>query len=323
MRNPLVVLAGGAGLVFTFVLALSALVFEPPVDPADVVAAQEDPESDSPDVTLPGSGALEITGERQDVLTMGVVPPGMDPALGFVDPFTATTSDGTQVTMTWERDPEGALYLRHFMFDGLDFFLDPGECTLTPGEIGEGGVVPVTVECVDIRDIRGTATITMAGRIGFSHNDFPPPGITLGGEVVVGGDIEAELTVDVVDWVVRPDDSDPAFALSELSASTMAGETFHHLDFGRGPSGELYVMSFQFSDPEVTGFNFPYFEFEPGECPATEELVQTTGPSTAVYEVSFSCPPVETAEVEGGNSNVYTITVAGSFTGHRLDLTEG
>lgn len=302
-----------------FVLATSALVFEPPADPADLVEALEDPASTSPNVTLPAGEALRVTGDIDDVLSIGDTSIECGGSFGGVaNPFCATTSDGKSVSLEWEHDEDGRLFLRHFQLDRYDFFLDPGECTLTPGDIGSDGAVPAQVECPEISDIRDTATVSMSGTIGFSYQDFPPPGIIFGGEVTLGGDIEATVTVDTVDWVVRPaPEVESDFPDPEVSATNQSDQGFLFIDFARGDDGKLYVLSLQISLGA-----FAYFQPEPGQCPASEEFLEETSAVTAVYKLTFSCSSISSTQVEGIESDLeYTISLEGALTGHRLDLT--
>src|SRR5690606_39887980 len=79
------------------------------------------------------------------------------------------------------------LVIRQFAFDGLEFFPDDGECTITPGPANaDAGVAAVAIDCPDVRDIRDKATITVAGVAALPAamvmTDVPP----VGGEVRVG-----------------------------------------------------------------------------------------------------------------------------------------
>ena len=46
--------------------------------------------------------------------------------------------------------------------DGLSFHLDPDDCSYLPGARDpETGLAPLTVDCLNITDIRDTATVTV------------------------------------------------------------------------------------------------------------------------------------------------------------------
>jgi len=71
-------------------------------------------------------------------------------------------------------------------FDGLSFFPEPDDCTITPGELNAAiGVAGAHLECTDLADIRGSGVITIEGTIGLPgdllgmRGDLPAAGGTV------------------------------------------------------------------------------------------------------------------------------------------------
>lgn len=74
-------------------------------------------------------------------------------------------------------------------FEGLDFFLDPGDCAYTIGERdAEMGLAPVDVRCVAISDVRHTALINVDGTLRMPAEQFGLRGDLpqTGGDIALG-----------------------------------------------------------------------------------------------------------------------------------------
>jgi hypothetical protein len=279
---PIVALVAAAGLLVAVVVGLAALAFDPVTDEAvPLVPISVDGEMDSPPMD---PGALAVTGDVE-----------------------ATVHSGD---FTIETDPESGSYIHHLQAGGLDFFLHPEDCDLAPGEVDPAtAMVPVTVECTGVSDIRDTVTVDLTGAVEVPFGEVAPPGVTLGAELVVTGDIDATLELGPPLWWVRPGQTDPDFPEPELQAFALTPDEFYSLNLDRDEDGSLYA----------TFFTFQRYTFEPptGACSVTEQLVETTGPHTAVYTVDVDCPSITALE---GDT---TISLHGQITGHRLDGTAG
>ena len=91
--------------------------------------------------------------------------------------------EGDQGRIFFDGDP---LTVPQISWDGLEFFLDPDECTITPGERHDPtGVAGAHLRCEDIADVRDNGVVTMEGTLGVASNllglrgDLPPPGGTV------------------------------------------------------------------------------------------------------------------------------------------------
>lgn len=277
---PIVALVAGAGLLVAGVVGLAALAFDPVADDATtVLPIPVDGEMAPTPVDL---GALAVTGDVEATVHFG--------------------------DFTLETDPESGIYIHHLQADGLDFFLDPEDCELAPGEVDPAtAMVPVTVECTGVSDIRDTATVDLTGAVEVPFGEVAPPGVTLGGEIVMAGAVDATLEFGPPFWWVRPGETDPDFPEPELQTFGQASDEFYSLNLDRDDKGNLYATFFTYQQF--------VFELSPDSCTVTEELVETTGPHTAVYTVDVDCPSITALERDT------TISLHGQITGHRLEGT--
>jgi len=105
-------------------------------------------------------------------------------------------------------------------YDGLSFYLEPGECTVTHGAVNqETELMAALIECPEIADVRGKGVVSIAGVIALpadvlrGRGDLPPTG----GSIEVAGTSvefdEAEIFIseppegyDRTQWSIFTDD---------------------------------------------------------------------------------------------------------------------
>jgi hypothetical protein len=94
---------------------------------------------------------------------------------------------GDQGRITFEgRPPE----ITQISYDGLEFFPEPDDCTLTPGNNANRiGIGFAELRCESLSDIRGNGTITLSGEVGLpldmvAETNLPESGgsLTVGDE---------------------------------------------------------------------------------------------------------------------------------------------
>jgi len=142
------------------------------------------------------SGGASPTGERGGV-------PGGIPGLGGA----LTVSGDRDGTFRLSRDAVGDRYalvgdqgriifegrpthITQISFDGLEFFPEPDDCTLTPGENDSRiGIGFAELRCENLSDIRDNGTITLEGELGLpldmvAESNLPQSG----GSVAVGNE---------------------------------------------------------------------------------------------------------------------------------------
>ena len=313
--HPVFVLLGAAALVVGGVVGLGSLSFGELLAEATV---PDTPAGSTPgaEAEVPDGGILHVSGDRTGTLTLS------NTDVGFGDSTTPWSSpDGMEAALGWQSDADVGLYLDHFRLDELDFFLDPGECVVTPGAIPATGQVPVSVECQDIGDIREKAVISVDGVVNLPFQFVAPPGIALGGEFSIEGDVSATVNVPPPYWEVDPN---APKEFPEVEVFAQASNAFLSLSLDRDDGGALFVSHLQYHD--MLGPP-PYFELKPSDCTVSATLVETTGPASAVYDLTIDCPSLTSSEdlPEGwpAGASVQTISVSGNLTGHRLEMEPG
>jgi hypothetical protein len=280
--RAILVLVTGAAVVFGGVLWLAALTVGE--SPPATVAAPGDPD-DGPDAS-PGSGEEEEPGPEPSVPAGEIT--GLAGALEvtgdrsglFELTHQSTTGDsfgleGDDGRVVFDRDEAGDLFIDQMSWDGLEFFLDPGDCVFeTEGTLDELGLAIVHLTCPDIRDIRDTATVDMEGRAGLPidlvvEREVPD----LGGTLEVTGDVQATWPVEVAVW-------GPGFAPGQ-SRLTIIGPSAV-LTFGA--EGEPVLQTI-----EVRGTTHT---ISTGSCDTTVVQVAAVDPGTTLDEVTIDCEGV-------------------------------
>ena len=193
------VLGLGFGVVVLVTLELAILILPSPPGPAQardgrppaVPVIVEAPEVEDGVPTRLG-GTLMVSGDREGTFTLDRQ--STDGRYGLI---------GDDGRIFFANDP---LAVEQMNFDGLSFFPEPDECTITPGELNEAiGVAGADLECIDVADVRGNGVLTIAGRIGLPadllgmRGDLP----TTGGTVDIGGETLV-FTDAVLDIGPRP-----------------------------------------------------------------------------------------------------------------------
>lgn len=241
---------------------------------ADAVEAEEEGEAFRPEAQ---GGELEVTGDRQGTLSLTGNAQGPGFGLGGDDGRIFFQGSGEDLSVS------------QASYDGLDFFLDEGECVLTPGEANsQVGVVGATLECVEIRDVRDTATITLRGRVALpadlmaERDDLPE----MGGSVTVG---EETFVIDEGRFRLV----DPADEHTDAANRWMAGPEIH-LTF-RQEAGNEYLDEVRMEPwgPFVEG---TVSEIPTEHCMVERAHVAMMDTSTNLVEVSFQC---EEVDIEG------------------------
>ncbi len=181
--------------------------------------------------------------------------------------------------MVFEGDPPA---IAQVSWDGLEFFPEPEDCSITPGELDDQlGVGRAEVECSGLVDIRDGGTISVSGTLGLpltmvGDSDLPE----MGGSVTVGDE-----TWEFVE----------AFLFSAPVNTGAGTEEFHMelADAGRG------ALRFRY-DVQTHRLNVVNVERDgessalaPGACSLeTNELGRLT-PTAAIVEMTINCPAAE------------------------------
>jgi hypothetical protein len=212
--------------------------------------------------------------------------------------FEGTPPDAAVVQVSWE---------------GMSFFPEPGDCTITPGELDDTlGIGHAQVRCTGLTDIRGEGTVDIEGTVGMAltmvgESDLPE----MGGTATVGGET----------W-----DFNEAL-LFAIPFAAVAGEEDYNMILAREgtsrgcPGAECARTSLRFSY-DVQHHRLALVNVErdgadadlaPGACSlGTTELGRLT-PSTAVVELTIECP---VADVPG----LGTVPITGTVIVQQIDF---
>jgi hypothetical protein len=190
------------------------------------------------------------------------------------------------------------LEVERISYDGLEFYLDPGDCTLAPGERDDPtGVAGVTIACEEIADVRDGGVVSLAGTLGVSadmlglRGDLPPSGGTI--EI---GDRALEFPF--------------ASFLMGVSSGFQPSGGFLFTDDGRT------LLHFNY-DPQTHALVFETIEIdgvqtqiEPGSCSLTYTELGRLNPRTTTSEMTIECPSVR---MESGETVRIGGTIVGDF----------
>lgn len=300
--RPILVLFGAAVGVVLAMLALAAVIFPEP--PPEQMASPTVPGATSPDApsgastpTSPTNGpVIDPTTHVGGTLTVSGDRPGSFTLEGEDSTMSGYTLVGSGDRITFAFEDDGTLFVDHVTYDRLDFYLDPGECEIEPGEVNPDlGISTVAVTCPEITDLRDTATVTVEGRVGVAstltgRDDLPD----LGGTITVSGDVELNLDVEFGTWVQHPEQAG-IFGGEAADLHASDGIPLVHLE-----ADEESALA-------VTGFGEvdAWREVEPGTCLAQTEQLAVATPDVTYHALTLDCAAVPL--VEGG-----TVTIEGS-----------
>jgi hypothetical protein len=224
-------------------------------------------------------GNLAVTGDREGTLTL--TREANEGRYSLV---------GDDARMVFEGLPAEVAQIS---WDGLEFFPEPGDCSITPGELDdELGVGYAEVECTDMADVRGGETVDLAGTVGLAltmvgESDLPE----MGGSATVGDETwefdEALLFAFAAPAVAGTEDYNMILA----DAGTDTGCP--------GPECSRTSLRFRY-DVQTHRLTLVNVERdgEDADVPAgacdlgTNELGRLT-PDTAVVEMTIGCPAVD------------------------------
>jgi hypothetical protein len=163
-------------------------------------------------------------------------------------------------------------------WDGLDFFVDPDECTVTPGARHDAsGVALAEVRCAAITDIRDNGTISLEGTLGMAadlfglRGDLPDTGGTLelGGETLTIGPTRLQLSPFAGAFVGQLVDEERGAAVSLAYDASSHGLSVAEVVYG----GDVVRID--------------------GGCSVAEREIGMLNPHTRVSELRIECAELE------------------------------
>jgi hypothetical protein len=225
---------------------------------------------DGPITTI--GGLLAVTGDREGTFVLDREATDQGYALS-----------GEQGDVHFGGDPLG---VERISYDGLEFYLDAGDCELEPGDRDDQtGVAGATIRCEDIEDIRDGGVLSLEGTVGVSadvlglRGDLPPSGGTI--EI---GDEAYEFPFAVLTLGI-PSGFQPAggFLFNE------EGRVILHFDW------DVQSHALSFENVEIDGVGT---EIDRGACTLSYEPIGRLNPRTNTAELSVECPAIQMASGE-------------------------
>lgn len=255
-----------------------------------------------------GSGGALLTPSPGASVTPGGPPSGPVTAIGG----TLTVSGDREGALTLDRElftdqgiysldgEQGAVYfggtpfeVDRISYDGLELYVDPGQCTLTPGERHDPtGVAGAQISCTDLSDIRDGGTVSVEGTVGVSadllgmRGEMPPTGGTLR----MG---DEDLVFNFVSIVLEPS----GFAPGGGFLITEDDRVIIRIDY----DPMTHALGLLYIEIEGEGSDIPS-----GACTITTVDIGVLNPRTTTAEVTIDCPSVELASGE-------TVSISGTL----------
>ena len=168
-------------------------------------------------------------------------------------------------------------------FEGLEFFPEPDECVLTPGDNdSRTGIGFAELRCENVSDIRDNGTITLAGELGLpldmvAESDLPQSG----GSVAVGSETWQFAEAQLIGFQ-RP---------------AIAGSTEYNMELGDEERAASLNFIYDYVSHRLTLANVARdgdASDVPGDaCELHVEEIGMPNPRTTVIELTISCGEVE------------------------------
>ena len=227
-------------------------------------------ETDDPSA-IPGlGGSLAVTGDREDTFRLSRENNGERYSL-----------EGDKGRIIFEGRP---VEVTQMSFDGLEFFPDPGACTITPGNLdGLIGIGFAELRCENLTDVRDTGTFTFAGTIGMpldmiGERELPETG----GTVEVGDET----------WQIAE-----AFLFTFNVPSFNDGEPEYNMGLVDEDAGGALYFLYDIQTHQLTVATVERGEVSaavPSDaCELREREVGRANPRTAVIELTIRCAGVD------------------------------
>lgn len=304
--RSLLILGGTATGVLVATLALTGMVAPAPV----AVASPTPTPAPSFDLAVAPTaigGMVAVTGDRNAAFVLDA---------GFSELRWISSNDNSAAMMTESdyelRGPDGRVAfdrddgsVSEIEYDGLAFYLDPGDCDITKGVLDElSGLTSARLACTDIADIRDKGSISLDGIIGVPAEILGRPEHipAAGGTVEVNGS-PMTFTAPLMQFYGLPS-TDPAVPLENFNLLTGVG--YQGIGFGYDAESEAFFLTAVFADADGVWYSRPLDE----PCPVPAERLGDLSPRKWASRLTFDCTDVT---LDDGTTATVTGTVVVDF----------
>lgn len=294
LRSLAVLAVSFAGVV-VLTFGLAVLIVPDPVGstqppdgaPTDAPATPA-PVGDLDEIPAAIGGTLVVTGDRE--ASLAVDREATDGHYGLI---------GDDARIFLGGDP---LSVTQMNLDGLSFFPEPGDCTITPGQLNQQiGVAGAHVRCEEVADIRENGVVTVDGVLGVAadmlgmRGDLPEGGgtIALGDETLEFSD--AWLYAFPLSTIDGPDQTN-------MGLVDGATELYFSYDI---QTHAIRLATIERSDVETV--------VPADACSIATRELGKLNPRTTVLDMTLACPAVELPDLG-------TVTIDGSVIVEQVDV---
>lgn len=326
MLKALLVLAGAALLVVVGVLGLAKLVLPAPGPDGRPSLAGASPTDSTVPATLPPGppasvgGVLGVTGDNPGTFVVEggnfmIVKPDQG---GFPSQTRFSIWSGND-GLILDVDAEHGLFVDQGIWDGLNLFPDPGDCTFTLTEDNPAaGVARLAMSCPEVTNAQETATIAIQGNVDLPRRLAYPDGrYRSGGVLQMEGNLTAEMAFGSAEWGVFRQE----FSHEEEEEDADGFNVFEMGEERQDGSIPYYGIGFHLDDemnPQVTSVSIEdrYFTAA-SSCNVASESVAMVAPNTELMSIDIDCPSLtdDTGEV--------TVSLAGTLRVALHDIAAG
>jgi hypothetical protein len=218
---------------------------------------------------IPGlGGTLEVTGDREGIFRLT--------RESIEERYSL---EGDEGRIVFEGRPVEAAQIS---YDGLEFFPDPGDCTIAAGNLDNMvGIGLAELQCDDLVDIRGNGVITLSGTIGLPIDLLGARNLPAsGGSVEVGGETWQFADGFLFTWQMGNAASSP-HALELVDAARGTALNFRY-DL---QTHRLTLVSVERDGTEATVADTA--------CELGRTELGRVNPRTTVIELTIQCAAVE------------------------------
>lgn len=310
--RSLLILGGTVAGVLVATLALTGMVAPAPVAMASPTATPA-PSFDLAVAPTVVGGLVTVTGDRTSTFEL-------DHAFSELGWIHNDESAALMIETDYElRGPDGRIAfdrddgsVSQIEYDGLAFYLDPGDCEITKGVLDEvSGLTSARLVCADLADIRDKGVISLDGIIGIPEEILGRPEHipAAGGTIEVNGSPMTFPTA-LTQFYGLPS-TDPEFPLENFDLLTGVG--YQGIGFGYDAESEAFFLTAIFADAD--GIWYSHSLDEP--CPLPAERLGDLGPRKWATRLTFDCTDVT---LDDGTTATVTGTVVVDFI--QMDVVE-
>ena len=228
-------------------------------------------------------GQLTVTGDREGAMTFATARsnPGYEPSSDVAGGLAYVRGDvvvaGPEGDVVFS--PQTAEITR-VEYDGMSFYLDPGDCVATPGGRNDDlGLLHVRIDCPRVADLRGAGVVGLEGVIAVPADALGDRGPlpSTGGSVDFGGTaLEIVMAVGLVGGTAPMDDERvPIVAPADASSS---------LGILYDPADESWALTGIQLDGAFAELARP--------CPLAAADIGRLNPETTVARLTIDCAEV-------------------------------